>query len=448
MPGLVQRCSSTASTRCDFCDTAGVPRPRPRDSRVTPKGTRPQDRQHDDHRDTDLARPEAVLLRDARSMMEPKKDEGLFEADDWASSIQVLFRPTGPSRTPVAEPSAVLDVAHDDGGAGGALLATALAVYGPTEIRADARRVADQLIAGRTDLSEWLLQMGQVTPGRCLRFSDIWDDSFSLLLDYECDATVRGVGVQIDTIGGGLAGGFLHGPTTHQMKEKASTDEHAVITDIDPADARAILEAAIVKLDAFVDPGPEDDPGENEDRSARALVEHRFAQLPAGGRSELHNRLSEGGREAAIAAFLRRPSATLLTDAADIADTICTFSTYCDGDPFRWSPARVETFLAGWIPHKIEADDSWYRNVPHTLREWLRYSAERVELRADGLEINLQMVDSAMGLMQQGRRDVAAGSPGTNITQEMIAAGVDQTNLAEVQAWVDQYNARSRRERP
>ena len=366
----------------------------------------------------------------------------LFDADDWASSIQALFRPSGPSQTPIAEPAAVLAAARGDGGSAGVLLATALAVYGPTEIRADARRVVDQLTADGADLPEWLPHMGEVTVGSCLRLTDIWDDSFSLLLDYECNGTSRGVGVQIDTIGGGLAGGFLHGPTTEKVKEMAATDEHSVVVEMDPADARAILEEAVIRLDAIFDPGPADDSGVDEDQTARALVEHRFAQLPAGGHAGLDTTLSPEKRQSTISAFLLRPGAALLPDAADIADTICTFSTYCDGDPMKWSPARIETFLGGWIPHKVVAEDTWYRNVPKVLREWLRYSAESADLRADGLEVNLQMVDSAMGLLQERRRDPGARSSGTNITQEMIDAGVDPTNLAEVQAWVDAYNAR------
>ncbi len=412
---------------------------------MTPRGVRPQDRHLHDHQEIDTPRPEVVPIKSANSMLASEEDQGLFEADDWASSIQVLFRPSGPARKAFTKPETVLDSARADGGAGGVLLATALAVYGPAEIRSQARTVAQELGEERTDLPAWLAHMGEVEPGRCLRVTDIWDDSYSLLLDYECDGSTHGAGVQIDMIGGGLAGGFLHGPTTGEMTEIAATDQHAVVAEIDGSDARAILEAAVLNLDAGFDPGPEDDPGDEEDRAARALVEHRFAQLPAGGEAELGTDLSASERESVIAAFLHRPGAALLAQAADIADTICTFATYCDGNPLRWSPARVETFLAGWIPHEIIADDGWYRNVPAVLREWLRYAADAADLRADGLEINLQMVDSAMGFMQE-RGDEPPGDPGVNITQQMIDAGVDQTNFAEVQAWVDNYNARTRGE--
>ncbi len=429
--------------RAISCHTPGVPRPGRKSGRVTPKGAGPQDRHLHDHREVEAPRPEVAPIRGANALLASEEDQGLFEADDWASAIQVLFRPSGPAQKAFAKPATVLDSARADGGAGGALLATALAVYGPAEIQAEARALADELAQGRTDLPAWLAHMGAVTPGRCLRVTDIWDDSYSLLLDYECDGSTRGAGVQIDMIGGGLAGGFLHGPTTAEMKEIAATDQHAVVTEIGGADARALLEAAVLNLDSTFDPGPEDDPGDEEDRAARALVEHRFAQLPTGGQASLGASLSAHDRDSVIAAFLQRPGAALLAEGADIADTICTFSTYCDGEPLRWSPARVETFLAGWIPHEIIAEDNWYRNVPPVLREWLRYSADATDLRADGLEISLQMVDSAMGFMQE-RGDEPPIDPGVNITQQMIDAGIDQTNFAEVQAWVDEYNTRTR----
>jgi len=374
-------------------------------------------------------------------------DDVLAAYEVWASGTMTLFEPVGIPPRPIADPKDVVRAAQRNGGPGAALVAEAMAIYGPLSSRVAARRCADSVTATLADgaVPEWVTMLGRVEIGDVWLMADIWGDGGTLLVEYtDVTGAVLVAGCTIDTVGGGAADGFLAGAPLDAIHELVDGDPHTSLTKLDPADAAATVATAIDVRASFVNLGDDDD----DHADLLALVAHRFGLLPEGGEPLFeYVELSEDRREALIERFLQRRDAADLDDAAAIAGTICDFAGYCDGDPLRWSPARVDVFVGGWVPAKVIADDDWYRNLPPVLREWLRFAAEEVGLVDDGLEINLAQVDHAMGLMQENRRDASKRSPTSNIVADMQADGIDMLDQDAVNAWLEEYNRRPRDER-
>ena len=74
-------------------------------------------------------------------------------------------------------------------------------------------------------------------------------------------------------------------------------------------------------------------------------------------------------------------------------------------------------------------------------------AAFRRGLAAELLELNLQAARESYADMRTNAADPAMRSPTTNIVTEMLDDGIDISDEAMVQEWIDRYNARPRHER-
>jgi len=401
--------------------------------RTTPKGTRPGDRS------TKVGPPPSqseLLLRDARHMAHTSTD--INSAERWASAIQSVFRPHGFPPKPGASPRAVLRDARSEGGVAAAVLASAMAAFGPIPARPEAAQLAEKLTAGGVEVPSWVHQLGSVEPTRVMMLTDIWNEGCMIHLDCSRDGETVGVGTTIDSIGGLVAHGFTHGPTSKRLEKIADDEPDMIATEIDPADARATVEAALAMADETTDFMDEPDL-DNHDPDLRALIEQRFSLLPPGGTSLLQHRDVKADKPEIIAAFLGRPGATDLPDVEDIADTICNFAGYCDGDPLLWSPTRVKTFLGIWIPAKVIADQEWHSNLPVVLDEWIRYAADNRGLSDHALEANLAAIGPSTREMKRNLDNPDMASPGSALIRQLLDNGIDPTDSEATQKWIDDH---------
>ena len=157
-----------------------------------------------------------LLLRDAGRMASRCTD--IEEADGWAAAIQSVFRRIDPAQGPSLEALDVLLVAAERGDTAAAVLAGAIAVYGPSPGRRRAQDVCRRLVSGGVAVPEWVDDLGDVTPRRAMLFTDAWEDEHLVWIDFaRPDGTVRGLGVEIDRLTGGTARGFVHGVTIDAM---------------------------------------------------------------------------------------------------------------------------------------------------------------------------------------------------------------------------------------
>ena len=432
----------------------GNPRHHRKGGRVTPKGTRPPNRPSGPRRSLPEAVPSGLelLLRDAGRMASGCTD--IEEADGWASAIQSVFRRIGPAEGPPLEALDVLLVAADRGDTAAAVLAGAIAVYGPSPGRRRAHDLYRRLVSGGAAVPEWVDDLGDVTPRRAMLFTDAWEDEHLVWIDFaRPDGTVRGLGVEIDRLGGGTARGFVHGVSIDAILEASGSDPAAVTRPIGLADAGAMIAAGLKNRDVTV-PVDGADGGEDRyrfDEDLRALVDQRIGLLPPGGDAARPRRLTKREVDRVVREFVRRCGGAARQDAEGVVDKIRMFNAAChDGDPLRWSPLKIGWFLAGWIPWKVITDDEFHDAVEDVFPRWLEFAAERRGLAADLLAVNLSVARESFEDMRRNADDPSRRSPTTNIVREMLADGIDPSDPASseaVQAWIDQYNARPRRER-
>ncbi len=397
---------------------------------------------------------EELLLRDAAYMASTCTD--IEEADEWASAIQSVFRRIGLAPGPSVGVSEVLDAAADHGGAAGAVLAAAIAVYGPSSDRQPARRLYRRLIDGGAVVPGWVESLGEVTPVRAVRLSDAWDDEELVWIDFvRPDGAVRGMGVEIDRLWDGVAHGFIHGPAAERIVRAFADEPQGIVTDITLADARARIEAGLRESDATVRLDDEDDDGcvdrDAFDDDLRALVDQRIGLLPRGGSAAIPRRTTKKKVAGIVAAFVVRPHEQDRDAVLSAVGMICDYCASCyDADPLRWSPRKAAAFLAGWIPRNVITDDALFAEIEAVFPTWLAYGAEQRGLDAELLEENLSAASGSFDAMRRNAADPSMRSVTTNVFTDMLADGIDPSdpsNRAAVQAWIDQYNARPRRER-
>ena len=394
-----------------------------------------------------------MLLLNAELAASTITDVG--EAENWASMVQRQFRPWGFDLAPDLTVPEMLEAARERGGVPAAILAATLAVFGPQRGRNEARRLWQELIAGGVVVPGWVDLLGDVKPVRAVRLTDPWGDECLLWIDFERpDGSACGLAVAIDRIWSGTAHLFAHGPSIESVAAKAAKDPEVRVSDIDLADARAMIAEGLRERDATVrldDEVERDDDPHERDEELRALVDQRIGLLPLGGNTALPRRQDEEEAAAIADDFVEWPHGLDRDMAARIAETVISFAGYCyDGDPLQWSPPRIAGFLAGWIPAKVIADDQWLAAVEEVFPPWLEFAAERRGLSSELLQENLSVARESFGAMRANVADADTWSPSTRMIREMMADGIDPSDPADrvaVQAWIDQYNARPRHER-
>jgi hypothetical protein len=196
-----------------------------------------------------------------------------------------------------------------------------------------------------------------------------------------------------------------------QRAEAAPESRHA-FRQLEAGQARHMLETALAVTDAATDP-----PVSESFASYHAFIRARIRALPpyrgrslsaTGARRQLWSK----DRRAMLAAeFLASDEAEDLSDrgsASHCADRIIDFG--CDQDfgrPLRMSPAKVETFLIGWLPRKVMLSFAEQDAMPHVLAAWVRWAGRRRGLPEPVVNETLEAVFNSMGIFAQAYRDPA-----------------------------------------
>ena len=364
-------------------------RPKPGRGRTTPKGT-PAERTPD-------------IAAQVVDLAEAIADEGLgvHEADYWASLTHQYLRPSGSTKAP-ATAAKVLNIAAKRRSAGAAIIARALAVYGPSAQRERAGVLAEEIRGEVAAVPDWFDDLGASTPVTAIRLGDVFDDAFSIHVDFERGGATRGIAVRVDPISG-WAQQFLFGGTTSEVRELSADDPHSVITELSLADARAVLDEAMERRDrSWTD---DDDPTAENDDVLLALIEQRVALLPAGGvRPGLVTEMSPSEEVALINDFVTEHGGRHEA-AATIAELIVTFARdLADGRPLIWSPSRVRMFVGPFamvVPRSQPGADEMLAELPDVFADWLRFAAGRLGLPDTALQLNLDTIGQTRQLLEE-----------------------------------------------
>jgi hypothetical protein len=194
-------------------------------------------------------------------------------------------------------------------------------------------------------------------------------------------------------------------------------------------------------FDVYLDP-----PVDDEARQLMPLLRSRLRLLPAPRPIEPPE-TSEQERAELAEAFASSPEAADLgtADRVVAADIVTWFIDFaCDygaGDPLRWSPIAIEILLLDWLPRKAIMDRASVASLPEVLRTFVRFAARRKGLPDDISAETVEAVDLFAADFAAAMADVGRAGPAKQIAMELEAAGIDLTDAAAVQAWIDRRNA-------
>ena len=267
-------------------------------------------------------------------------------------------------------------------------LLRALAVVGVTGSQREAASAAAGALASNGVAEPiWAGKIGQVRAEACWRLADVYGDQASLLIVFGYQRRRHGLVALVDFnhLGGWVKDLFVTtetATTLRELRKAALSEPLARLEQVDPADARRLLEDGLAATDATWQPEVSE-----ELRQFRALGLARCRAMPEPDRpTEQAREISEAEREAIVAEFLASPHARELPAgeaARYCARLLVDFGAdYDGGKPLRVSPAKVEWFLHDWVPAKVMLDDADRDAMPALVTAWVRWAGERTGLPA------------------------------------------------------------------
>jgi hypothetical protein len=298
-------------------------------------------------------------------------------------------------------------------------LLRALAVLGvtPAQRNAASRAAAALAAAGVAD-PPWAATIGRAEIGACWRLADVFGDQASLLSVFGYGSHEHGLVALVDFnhLGGWVKDLFVTPePATvlRELRKTARSEPYAVLDQVDPAEARRLLEDGLAATDATWEPEVSD-----ELRQFRALALARCRAMPElDRRAQPVPEIDDAERDAIVAEFLAsRPAAGLPDEAARYgARLLVDFGAdYDAGKPLRVSPAKTVGFLLDWVPAKVILDGTDRDALPGVVAAWVRWAGERTGLDASAVA---EVVDVARDCGEDFREAYEEGADASPIRQ-------------------------------
>ena len=322
----------------------------------------------------------------------------------------------------------------------------ALSAVGSESHAQKARAAADRLAGRGVPEPPWARQLRHAEPVAAeLMYDEAFDDGVSVFVEFAPpDGERHTLGIYIDhNLGGLVKDAFLAGPLDEVRSELSSRAHNGVslaLRKLDPAEARARIEAALYMLDHTYDAPVDDDV-----RALRGLIDGRVRRLPDGSElAEDYEEMAVEERARLLAEFLASPEGHRWRgdeDAEDVVETAIWFGAdYNHGGPLRWSVVVVEIFMTGWLPRKVTREPVFFERVSEVLPDWVRYAGRVRGVPAEPLSEASQAVEQFRDEMLEAVNDPDAWGPAKTFAVAAQAAGVDLTDPDALNAFVEKYN--------
>lgn len=371
-----------------------------------------------------------------------------LEAEQWASCLigTMHVRPMPGEDVEAMFLPGFVDALEKLGSAPALATLRALGAVSAPDHARRARDAGDRLAAAGLPEPPWAADLGQAQPtAAALMYEEAFDDGLSVMVEFTAPGVeAHTVGIYIDhNLGGLVKDVFLAGPLTEvrgQFTHRAPNQVGLALRDLDLAEARARVEAALYLLDHTYDP-----PVSEDVRPMRALIDARMRTLPEGFElPEDHVEVTPDERDALLDDFLSSPEGQRWRgdeDAEDVAQLAIDFGAgYNHGGPLRWSPVVVEIFMTSWLARKVTRVPGFFERVPDVLRDWVKYAGRRQGVPADPLREAVAAVTQYRKEMLTAVGDPEAWGPAKSFAVAALDAGVDLTDRDEVVGFIQRYN--------
>jgi len=257
--------------------------------------------------------------------------------------------------------------------------------------------IQQELTRRRQPMPPWLQELDQARPlPRVASLTDVLGDGYNYLIGLELkDGRQLTAIVYVDVnLGRAVKDAFVIPESLDVAIDhfrSIGLEEGQSFGDVDPASARAHVEQAI-KFGNHMFPPLESDSWP----MCQPLIEWMVRHYPEGGVAPDHREWTNRELKRITKDFLASDEAQHLSDPdhADLVDPLLWYATgWSGGDPYRWSPVRVEMLLADWFPRKVMADADYLSKLPVVLRAYIRYCHRRADIPASRTQETLLAVD-------------------------------------------------------
>jgi len=315
-------------------------------------------------------------------------------------------------------------------------LLSGVACLGTPRQAVAAEQAAISMIDSGVKAPSWADHLGAVAPAECYVNSDQWGDQDEIIcvFSYAGEEPHALVSVVDYNAQGMIRDGWVTSRVDKLLEhcaQAAAAKGADTFKQIDPPQARKVLQAALDATDAAEDP-----PVSDSFASYHAFIRARIRALPpapgrgAPGRGARVRRPWSSERRALLAAeFLASDEAEDLSDrqaASRCADRIIDFG--CDQDsgrPLRMSPVKVQHFMLGWLPRKVMLSSADQNAMPHVLASWVRWGGHKGGLSDAAIGQTLDMVFDSMGTFSRIYRDPAE----FGLDEELVARLLPDSDL-------------------
>lgn len=250
-----------------------------------------------------------------------------------------------------------------------------------------ARRIARELATRSHGLPSWLDELSPPQVVRILELSHVLGDGDTIALGLRTPAGDEGtLVVHIDHhLGSLVKDAFVVanplGTVADRFLEAAHEDPDLTVAELDRADARARLTRA-ADAATRTSSAPETDswPG------CRPLLEWAVRGLPPGGRGDDRPAWSPQERDTLAEEFLHSPTGRRHDHDEGRQVLEALLSCACghgNGDPLRWSPARIELLLTDWLPRELALPAPQLLSATELLADVVRFGHDRLGLRGE-----------------------------------------------------------------
>jgi hypothetical protein len=322
---------------------------------------------------------------------------------------------------------------------------------GVTDAVAAAGGLVGAVLTGTpTDEVPWGAALGTVRPTGAYAYGDRYGDQTGYLATFAYDDESLGgpehaVVLLVDHTVGLVTDLVVVAPASALLEQiRTAEDEMTWSAPMELSSVRAAADGYLRATDlASVLPDAD------SLASNRYLAGARIALLPA---PAAPTSVAEPDHEL-VTAFLKSPEARLTglaraagakQEAIGYALGLCTgFAQARGGDPLRWSPRAVESFLLEWVHGRAVLDQQDMATLPDVLAAWVLWSGRRVGLPDAAVAETLDQIDAVRAeftrLCTTGERQ----SPAVRATAQLVAEGVDLADPDAVEAWLTEYNAKN-----